>query len=147
VTDVVITVAGDPWPEGSVKAFVRGGKPVIVHDNPDALGKWRDAVNAKARLTRCSFRDRPVEVDMLLWLPRPRSHYRTGRYKHLLRDTAPAFPVAKFDSDKLARAVLDALTGVLYAGDGQVTDVIARKRYADLGAPSGAVIRVREVLP
>lgn len=149
MAEITITVHGTPWPEGSVKAFVRGGKAVIVHDNPERLQEWRNAVTRKARAAGMSFLGRPVAIDigMTLWLPRPPSHYRTGRNASLLRDTAPAYPVSRFDSDKLARAVLDSFTGVLYDDDGQVTDLAARKRYASLGQLPGAVITVREATP
>jgi Holliday junction resolvase RusA-like endonuclease len=143
---VLLHVAGTPWPEGSLKAFVRNGKPVIVHDNPAALEAWRSTVRAKAIAARSSFLRRPVSVDMFFYLQRPKSHYRTGRNAHLLRDAAPPYPVSKFDGDKLARAVLDALTGVLYDDDGQVVRHSAEKRYAPRNTLPGAVIRVREVI-
>jgi Holliday junction resolvase RusA-like endonuclease len=146
MTEIVITVSGRPWPEGSLRAFVRGGKAVIVHDNPAALEQWRGAVERAARKTGSSFLRRPVTIDMSLYLPRPRSHYRTGRNAHLLREEAPPFPVSRFDSDKLARAVLDSLSGVLYIDDGQVVDLSARKRYAEYGMMPGGIIRVREAL-
>lgn len=145
---VTITVCGPglvPWPEGSVRAFLPKGsrRPVVVHDNPAALKAWRGAVEAKARAARSSFLRRPVAVEMDLYLPRPRGHYRTGRYAHLLRDDAPPYPVSKFDTDKLARAVLDALTGVLYDDDGQVVRLSAAKHWAD--PTPGAHITIREI--
>src|SRR5690606_25696178 len=48
--------------------------------------------------------------DMVFTLARPRSHYRTGRNAHLLRDSAPARPTGAPDLSKLARATEDALT-------------------------------------
>ncbi|MFZ1730810.1 MAG: RusA family crossover junction endodeoxyribonuclease [Bacteroidota bacterium] len=59
---------------------------------------------------------------MLFLLPRPKSHFRSGRNAHLLRETAPRFPTSKPDADKLSRAVLEALTGVAYKDDAQVID-------------------------
>jgi Holliday junction resolvase RusA-like endonuclease len=35
------------------------------------------------------------------------------------------------DLDKLIRAILDALTGVVWRDDGQVVDIVASKVYAD----------------
>lgn len=140
--EVVLTVSGLPWPEGSLKAFVVKGKPVIVHDNPQRLQEWRDAVEAAARKSGASFLRRPVAVDMDLYLPRPKSHYRTGRNAHLIRDDAPSYPVHRMDVDKLARAVNDSLTGVLWDDDGQVVKLAAAKHWA--GPTPGAIIRIWE---
>ena len=52
----------------------------------------------------------PLAVDMIFTLARPKSHYRTGRNAHLLRDSAPARPTGAPDLSKLARATEDALT-------------------------------------
>jgi Holliday junction resolvase RusA-like endonuclease len=48
-------------------------------------------------------------------------------------------PSTKPDVDKLARAALDALTGIIYVDDGQVTDLIKLKRYCDLEHPRPGV--------
>ena len=52
-------------------------------------------------------------------------------------------PVVYPDADKLARAVFDAMKGVLYNDDGQVTDLVVRKRYDPLPR---AFITVEECL-
>lgn len=65
-------------------------------------------------------------------LPRP---VRTPKSR-----TPPA--IKKPDGDKLLRAVLDALTGVAWVDDSQVTDARARKRLAELDAPPGVYIAI-----
>ena len=49
----------------------------------------------------------------------------------------------KPDVDKLARAALDALTGVLWADDSQVVSLHAQKEYAGEAQPCGALFVVR----
>jgi Holliday junction resolvase RusA-like endonuclease len=75
--------------------------------------------------------DGAVWVEILSLEPRPKSHYRTGRFSHLLRPDAPAYPhrTQTGDSDKLRRAVQDALTGVVYLDDKLVVDGADRKDY------------------
>jgi crossover junction endodeoxyribonuclease RusA len=51
-------------------------------------------------------------------------------------------PCKKPDLDKMVRAILDALTNVLWADDTQVTAVWARKRVADLGESPGVHVWV-----
>jgi Holliday junction resolvase RusA-like endonuclease len=50
----------------------------------------------------------------------------------------------KPDIDKLARGVLDALSGVLFHDDAQVIDLRVGKRYAGADEPASAAIRVQE---
>lgn len=51
-----------------------------------------------------------------------------------------AHHVTKPDIDKLLRAILDALTGVLYLDDKQVVTLLARKQYAIY--PAGPKVRI-----
>lgn len=63
-------------------------------------------------------------------LPRPRNHYRTGRFSHLLRDDAPQLHGVKPDLDKLLRSTCDALTTAgVYADDSRVARIHAMKCY------------------
>jgi Holliday junction resolvase RusA-like endonuclease len=58
-------------------------------------------------------------------LPRPKGHYgRRG-----LRPSAPAYPNVMPDLDKLARAILDALTGIVWRDDAQVVRLDVEKIY------------------
>lgn len=69
---------------------------------------------------------------------RAKSHYTgTG----LLSSRAPMFP-RRGDVDKLARAVLDALTGIAYEDDSQVCELLVTKRYCLRGEAFGAGIRI-----
>lgn len=71
----------------------------------------------------------PVAVDVRFFLPRPKSHFGTGRNATKLKDCAPDFHVKKPDVDKLVRAVLDSLSGVVYSDDCQVVDLTTSKRF------------------
>lgn len=52
------------------------------------------------------------------------------------------YPITKPDADKLARAVWDALKGIIYADDSQVVRLTLAKDYGD--AP-GVIIQVWEL--
>ena len=99
--------AGAPAPQGS-KRHVGGGRLV---ESSRAVGPWREAVRAETQRAASGHSLRgAVGVRLSFILPRPRSHYRTGRNAHLLRDSAPVWPASRPDLDKLVRAVLDGLT-------------------------------------
>ena len=46
------------------------------------------------------------------------------------------------DTDKLARNVLDALTGAIYVDDGQCVDDVSGKGFVPFGEQGGQMIRV-----
>lgn len=143
-------------PKGSTRAFVpqkwareavaRGKAPraIVTSDNPKGKG-WEQIIanSAAIELCRavnrdCRFLTEPVEIAIDFYLPRPQA---------LLTKTkaAKAIPhTKKPDLDKLARSCKDALKGVVWTDDSQVTDLIARKRYCAAGEFPRAVIRVRE---
>jgi Holliday junction resolvase RusA-like endonuclease len=144
-----MTVAGRPEPAGSktadpimrrdgdgtVRPVLDGrGRPVFRqrHANPKTK-PWmnRVAEQAAAMWGGRALLDGAVWVEILSLEPRPKSHYRTGRYSHLLHPDAPAYPhrTSTGDSDKLRRAVQDALTGVVYRDDKLVVDGGDRKDY------------------
>lgn len=148
-------VHGRPAPQGSKKAFAHSvtGK-VITQEMSKYVRPWRQDVHhaAAAVLARGGCTpfplDGPLVVDMVFTLPRPKSHYRTGRNAHLLKDTAPPRPAGAPDLSKLARSTEDALTSAgVWRDDARVVEYRRlAKVYVDsdpdaLSAP-GAVIRV-----
>ncbi len=142
-----------PQPQGSKRAFVRGGRAIIVDDNPKTRG-FRDAVTIAAiearRLGEHVTHTGPVSVVAVFTLPRPQGHYGTGANTHRLRPGAPRYPATAPDVDKLLRAVLDGLTdAAAFRDDSRVVSVATDKVYPHSGPLAlpqpGALIIVREV--
>jgi Holliday junction resolvase RusA-like endonuclease len=152
--ELVIEVRDMPRPQGSKVAFKHRhtGNVVTVESGRDRVRTWREAIKeatVRARLLAAHDRlDGPVSVTVTFTLPRPKSHYRTGRNAHLLRDSAPRWPTSGADVDKLLRATLDALTAAgVWADDKQVVHATAWEvfptSYTDALDVPGAVIRIR----
>ncbi len=149
-------VYGIPAPQGSKRAMPQSkigangkryftGKVNLIESSAK-VKPWRAAVHEEARKHFPAPIPGAVAVDLWFYLPRPKEHYRTGRFAHLLKPSAPAFPAVKPDGDKLIRSTLDALTTAgAYRDDAAVVDYTAKKRYAD-GCQPGAVIRVRPII-
>lgn len=149
VTIVDVFVPGRPIPQGSLRAFTRDGQRVrLAHSNATALSAWRGTIAHAIgqRFPELVPFPGPVRVTVAFHLQRPKNHYRTGRLSEMLRPSAPTWPAIAPDLDKLSRAVLDALTGVVIRDDGQVVELAAVKRYAGL-TPIGARIIVQPILP
>jgi Holliday junction resolvase RusA-like endonuclease len=125
-------VAGIPVPQGSKNPW--GGEA-----NPHLKG-WRQAVaDAAARALHVEPLPGPVRVQAEFVFPRPKAHYRTGRYAQELRVAAPYWHTSTPDLDKLQRAIGDALTGILVRDDAQIAAWLVSKRY---GQPARAEITV-----
>lgn len=148
-----VVVFGSPAPQGSKRAVVhRATGRAVVMESSKKVKPWRDAVRSEA--ARCRIgpaMDGPLVADMVFTFARPKSHYRTGKNAHLLRDDAPARPTSAPDLSKLVRSTEDALTDAgIWVDDARVTEYgrllkvyVGEDRDA-LDRP-GAFIRVRRL--
>ena len=130
-------VRGNPAPQGSKSAFRRGSRVVLV-ETSKRLPRWREAVQTAA-LTHLTPIPAgvPVRVEIVFVMPRTKA-----------MGNRPAPPmVQRPDADKLARAVLDGLTGPAFADDSQVVRLVVDKRRADPGEEPGARINVEALEP
>lgn len=159
---IVITVHGRPAPQGSKRAFaVRGkngvptGRIAVIESSHDRVKSWRQAVIDAALAAGLDAPHDwplagPLRLGIVFALPRPKSHYRTGKNAAQLRDAAPRYPVGVPDLSKLLRSTEDALTdAAVWRDDSQVVAYSRlEKVYAGhyggqvLTAP-GAMITIR----
>lgn len=126
---VTFAIVGVPAPQGSKTRTAWG----MREDNPRTK-PWRATVAAEAAaaMTGTPFAG-PVTLDATFTFPRPKSHYRTGRHADELRPDAPAWHSSKPDTDKLLRAIGDAITGIVVRDDSQIAQITARKVYGTPG--------------
>ena len=143
---IAFFVAGKPIAQGSAKwipSATTGKSIPIVNKN---LKPWRNTVALFAAQALAGRRAvGGVSLTLLFTLERPKCHYRTGKFSHLLKDDAPERHLQKPDPDKLARAILDALTGVAYGDDCEVDTFGAHKQWGPRGDGSGVHITMRGV--
>jgi crossover junction endodeoxyribonuclease RusA len=144
---VVIRCDGVPRPGGSKRALPNrrtGG--LLVVDDSRHVKQWRQAVRVEAVRAAHAVGHEPfngaVAVDMLFLMPRPVAHYHGRSLGGQLRPAARnLLPVARPDVLKLARAVEDALTGVIWRDDALIVTELLRKRFAE-DRPPGVVVTV-----
>ena len=126
---LALFVPGRPAPQGSKRHVGRG----ILVESSKACAPWRTTVAWHvAQVHIGAPLDGPLAVRLQFVMPRP-----AGAPK---RSTPPA--VKRPDVDKLARAVLDALSGVAWRDDSQITDLRASKRLAELDEQPGVHIHL-----
>ena len=71
----------------------------------------------------------PLRMNVEFYFPRPKCHYRTGKYSNELKSSAPHIHTNMPDVDNLSKFVLDALNAVFYDDDRQVVELNSHKEY------------------
>lgn len=143
---IAIKALGTPGPQGSKRHVGRGR----MIESSKKVKPWREAVETAARGAMHAHPHfqtftGPVRVRVDFTIARPRSHYRSGRFAQLVKDTAPDYVAVKPDIDKLLRSTFDALsTAGVWKDDNLAAIVTATKTY---GVAAGAYITVEEILP
>jgi crossover junction endodeoxyribonuclease RusA len=120
-------IPGTPIPQGSMKII---GKRMI-HTRQRDLYAWRQAVGEAAQGAGITPLTGSVTVDAWFYMERKKS---VTRYE----------PNVRPDLDKLTRAILDALTGVAYVDDAQVTRINVSKEYAKALDSVGVCVTVTQ---
>lgn len=129
------TVYGTPVPQGSTRAFIPKGwkRPIITAANSKTK-PWRQEIanTALAHMEQSGYEIRevgPVELSAYFFFERPKSLKRAVTSK-----------TTKPDIDKLLRALQDALTGIAFKDDAQITAVAVGKTF---GSPARVEIELR----
>jgi Holliday junction resolvase RusA-like endonuclease len=132
------TIFGVAQPQGSTRAFLPRGwtRPVLTTDNAK-LKPWRQQLAQTAMVTmhdcgaKMAARGVPISITLTFYFDKPKSERKAAQYK-----------TTKPDLDKLLRAVLDALTGIAYADDSQVTECRVAKIF---GSPARLEVHVSKL--
>jgi Holliday junction resolvase RusA-like endonuclease len=125
---------GDPVPQGSTRAFMVGGRPIVTHTKGVKLNEWREVIGWAARDAVKEVHEGPMTVEAVFWFLRPPS-VSVKKRPHM---------TVKPDIDKVSRSLLDALTGIVFRDDCQVVKLDVAKRYCneDVKQP-GVTVTVR----
>lgn len=131
-TAVEFFVPGTPVPQGSMVPFICAGtgKARTKATNKEKLNPWRTTVSLFARGAWKKPINSPVRVSLRFVINRKKSVKRP-------------VPSVKPDIDKLVRAVLDGMTGVVFDDDARVVGLEATKEY---GPTPGVHVSVCEAL-
>lgn len=145
--EIAFTIYGTPRPSGSRRPIaIRNGAGVVVNvrsiDSAGQKGKdWRASVQSSVPEIGELLRG-PLSVAFTFFAPRPKGHYGTGKKSAVLKATAPEWPIGRPDVLKLARAVEDSLTGIVWLDDAQIVSETLLKEY---GEPARCEVTIREI--
>ena len=87
---------------------------------------------------------------VIFYFPRPKSHFRTGKYSTHLKETAPDMHITKPDASNLLKFVEDALQQCkkwdgFYKDDSQIVEVKAEKYYVSQGEQARTEVMIDEI--
>jgi len=145
---LAFTVYGVAESKGSMRAYTpKGMRFPVVTDSNRNVRSWQQLIaeGASKALMQLPAAERKlvtggVHCEVAFFLPRPKDLHRPKyRGVEVAHTKAP-------DIDKLTRAVLDALTSVLWVDDAQVVELFAFKRYTAVGEPARVDVAVRPSL-
>lgn len=147
IEPITIHVEGVAKPAGSKRSFaikkggVYTGKTATVDANPNSRDWKHDVKCAALDVYDGDPLTCPLRIEIIFTMPRPKSHFRTGKNASALKLEAPDLHKSRPDATKLLRGVEDALTGVIWKDDAQISTQTVKKRY---GIRAGAQITIRE---
>lgn len=125
---ITISVPGNPVAKGRHRFSNHGG--FVKAYTPAKTRKYEELVARAARRVMGSLPPLtcPVRVDVVAFLPVPKSW---SKLKTSMALAGEVLPTGRPDKDNFEKAAVDALNGIVYADDSQITDGGTRKRYSE----------------
>ncbi len=123
---IYFVVPGAPHGKGRPRASSRGG--FVRMYTPAATQAYETLIAKQAAFARGDWpvMATPMSLRVAAYHPIPASWSKRKQQQALAGDLIPGKP----DLDNVAKAVLDALNGVVYLDDKQVVRLVAEKRYS-----------------
>jgi len=72
-----------------------------------------------------------IYLKLMFYMPRPKHHYKTGKYKHLLKDSYKGviYHSLRPDLDNLVKMIADVIQPHMICDDSQICVLQAEKNY------------------
>ena len=136
MTSITITVPGDPVAKGRPRITTRGGYARAY--TPQKTRDYEARVAAEARKVMGGRKplQGPLSVEIEAYMPIPASWSRGREYEAALQIIEPT---SRPDLTNIAKAVEDALNGVVWKDDSQITELGLVKKYGNYILDSPAI--------
>jgi Holliday junction resolvase RusA-like endonuclease len=124
------TILGNPVAQGRVRSAIVHGKDksYISHYDPKKSKVAKEDIKAQVIAQGpVYYESGPLYLDVTFEISRPKSHYRPNGQ---LKGNAPIHCDKKPDCSNYLKGLEDALNGILWRDDSQLSIVSMRKRYA-----------------
>lgn len=150
---ITFHVPGTPRTQGNKRAVplkgrngewikaANGATKTVMMESGKYHASWRQDVRAALMAAHQGPPlEGPVKVSMLFYFRRPEHHYGKKKGERYLKPSAPMWHSSLGDIEKLVRTVNDAMSGIAFADDKQVAQLIAQKQWSFDGGPGVSVI-------
>lgn len=126
---VILKVEGTPIAKKRPRFARRGGFVKTYNSQETEEGLFY--LNVKEQIKE-KFSE-PLIVEMHFIMPRPKSHFGTGKNSGKLKTSAPKYHTSKPDCSNLVKFPEDILNGIAWNDDSQIIKSISMKRYVEDG--------------
>ena len=126
--EITFTVYGDPKALKRHRTFRKGN--IVGSYDPSRVDKADFLAQAIEHKPPKPL-DEPVSLSVAAFFARPKSHYRTGKFKGALRKDIPEYHTKRPDFDNILKLIADALNGVFWKDDSVIVWVQMVKLYSD----------------
>jgi Holliday junction resolvase RusA-like endonuclease len=126
--------------------FARRGKHVVTYNDQETEeGLWLLDARTQIRELGGKALQGPLELKVYFAMPRPKSHFGTGRNAGILKASAPKAHTQTPDLDNLLKFVMDCLNHCdVWLDDKQVVYIDTKKAWSP-GDYGGTSINIRKV--
>ena len=125
---IEITVLGEPKAQKRHR-HARRGNFIATYD-PSSADKG-DFLSIVQRSAPEKPFDCPIKVDAAFYFSRPKSHFKTGKNSHLLKDNVAVWHTSRNDCDNLLKFVMDAMNKIYWKDDATISQCTVKKQYSD----------------
>ena len=134
---IVVEIPGEPCAQGRPR-FARRGQHMVAYD-PAKSRTWKATAQDHMRHAMAGSQPMqgPVECELFATFTCPKSDWRKRE------PVIARWHAKKPDAENVAKAILDAATGVLWLDDAQVSKLEVSKVIASQGAAPGVRVEVR----
>lgn len=133
-----IKIDGIPKPQARPRFSSRGKFVKVYSPKSD----WRKHLEKEFKKLDFYF-DSAIVIDLDFYMPRPKSHYRSGKFSHIKKDNAPEYHISKPDIDNLTKPVFDAMEDAGILSNDSI--IIGGERWKTYGDEPGVEILVRKL--
>ena len=138
-----------------IKFTIIGKPKALKRHRPSARGGYYDPSSKDKKdiiLQIAKYRPKnplvgDINLDLKFYMPRPKSHYRTGKRSHVLKAKAPTLHSIKPDLDNLVKLISDCIGNRTFiVDDSQICALSAIKVYSDYNDYPRTEVEIKEFL-
>ena len=124
----VLSVEGNPCSQKRHRHAKRGRRIITYDPSSEDKKKFKTQVQSKIKGRPLK---KPLGLSVCFYIRRPKKHYRTGKFSHLLKKNSPKICIQKPDIDNLIKFVLDACNDLLWEDDKLIYEIESRKVFSE----------------